>query len=186
LNRMMERFKDNMEFTKLKPKMAGIDPDDVYSEVPYEKGFQFLWRIERQIGRPAFDEFLKKYIATFKFQSIDTETFLEFLKKNVPGIEDQIDLQLWVEGTGIPPDAMEPDSATYKKICALAADFKSGKLPSEDEVAEWSGQEWELYLENLPTDVEASQVWVLTEAVSHLLVCLKATMLLVMILLRIW
>ncbi|KAG2534244.1 leucine aminopeptidase-like [Panicum virgatum] len=163
LNRMMERFKDNMEFTKLKPKMAGIDPDDVYSEVPYEKGFQFLWRIERQIGRPAFDEFLKKYIATFKFQSIDTETFLQFLKKNVPGIENQIDLQLWVEGTGIPPDAMEPDSATYKKICALAAEFKSGKLPSEDEVADWSGQEWELYLENLPTDVEASQVTALDE-----------------------
>lgn len=111
-----------------------------------------------QIGRPAFDEFLKKYIATFKFQSIDTETFLEFLKTNVPGIENQIDLLLWVEGTGIPPDAMEPDSATYKKICSLAAEFKSGKLPSEDEVANWSGQEWELYLENLPTDVEASQV----------------------------
>lgn len=50
LNRMMERFKDNMEFTKLKLKMAGIDPDDVYSEVPYEKGFQFLWRIEREVG----------------------------------------------------------------------------------------------------------------------------------------
>ncbi|KQK12457.1 leukotriene A-4 hydrolase homolog [Brachypodium distachyon] len=163
LNRMMERFKDNMEFTKLKPKMAGIDPDDVYSEVPYEKGFQFLWRIERQIGRPAFDEFLKKYIATFKFQSIDTETFLEFLKANVPGIENQIDLQLWIEGTGIPPDAMEPDSATYKKICALAAEFKSGKFPSEEEVADWSGQEWELYLENLPTDVEASQVTALDE-----------------------
>jgi leukotriene-A4 hydrolase len=47
---MMERFKDNMEFTKLKPKMAGIDPDDVYSKVPYEKGFQFLWRIERQVS----------------------------------------------------------------------------------------------------------------------------------------
>ncbi|KAF8708587.1 hypothetical protein HU200_029962 [Digitaria exilis] len=163
LNRMMERFKDNMEFTKLKPNMAGIDPDDVYSEVPYEKGFQFLWRIERQIGRPAFDKFLKKYIATFKFQSIDTETFLEFLKTNVPGIENQIDLKLWVEGTGIPPDAMEPDSSTYKKICALAAEFESGKLPSEDEVADWSGQEWELYLENLPTDVEASQVTALDE-----------------------
>ncbi|AQK76078.1 Leukotriene A-4 hydrolase-like protein [Zea mays] len=158
LNRMMERFKDNMEFTKLKPKMAGIDPDDVYSEVPYEKGFQFLWRIEREIGRPTFDEFLKKYIATFKFQSIDTETFLEFLKTNVPGIENKIDLHLWVEGTGIPPDAMEPDSATYKKICSLAAEFKSGKLPSEYEVAKWSGQEWELYIENLPADVEASQI----------------------------
>ncbi|KAL5219330.1 hypothetical protein ABZP36_020014 [Zizania latifolia] len=163
LNRTMESFKDNMEFTKLKPKMGGIDPDDVYSKVPYEKGFQFLWRIERQIGRPAFDEFVKKYISTFKFQSIDTETFLEFLKANVTGIENQIDLQLWIEGTGIPPDAMEPDSAIYKKICSLAAEFKSGKLPSEDDVADWNGQEWELYLENLPTDVEASQVTALDE-----------------------
>jgi leukotriene-A4 hydrolase len=54
LNQNMERFKDNMEFTKLKPKMAGIDPDDVYSEVPYEKGFQFLWRIERQVGGTSY------------------------------------------------------------------------------------------------------------------------------------
>lgn len=49
LNEEMERFKDNMEFTKLKTNQEGIDPDDVYSEVPYEKGFQFLWRIERQV-----------------------------------------------------------------------------------------------------------------------------------------
>lgn len=45
----MERFKDNMEFTKLKTNQEGVDPDGVYSQVPYEKGFQFLWRIERQV-----------------------------------------------------------------------------------------------------------------------------------------
>lgn len=49
LNRTVERFHDNLEFTKLKPCMQGVDPDDVYSEIPYEKGFQFLWRIERQV-----------------------------------------------------------------------------------------------------------------------------------------
>ncbi|XP_022743505.1 leukotriene A-4 hydrolase homolog isoform X2 [Durio zibethinus] len=49
LNEEMERFKDNLEFTKLKTNQEGVDPDDVYSEVPYEKGFQFLWRIERQV-----------------------------------------------------------------------------------------------------------------------------------------
>ncbi|KAL0922477.1 hypothetical protein M5K25_006466 [Dendrobium thyrsiflorum] len=158
LNDEIERFKDNMEFTKLKAKQEGVDPDDVYSQVPYEKGFQFLWRIERQIGRPAFDEFLKKYIATFKFQSIDTETFLEFLKATLPGIENQINLQIWIEGTGIPPDAMEPESAIYTKLLSLAQEFKLGKMPSEDEVADWNGQQWELYLENLPNSVEASQV----------------------------
>ncbi|KAI3817702.1 hypothetical protein L1987_11499 [Smallanthus sonchifolius] len=154
----MERFKDNMEFTKLLTNQEGVDPDDVYSEVPYEKGFQFLWRIERQIGRAAFDEFLKKYIAAFKFQSIDTQMFLDFLKASIPGIENDIDLKTWTEGTGLPPDAMEPVSNIYTKIVSLAHEFKQGRMPSEDEVASWHGQEWELYLENLPKSVEASQV----------------------------
>ncbi|CAB4301024.1 unnamed protein product [Prunus armeniaca] len=153
----MERFKDNLEVTKLKTNQEGVDPDDVYSEVPYEKGFQFLWRIERQVGRPAFDEFLKKYIATFKFQSIDTDTFLDFLKANLPGIEKEVDLILWTEGTGIPPDAYEPVSSIYSKIVSMANEFKLGRMPREDEVADWQGQEWELYLENLPKSIEASQ-----------------------------
>ncbi|KAH9610159.1 hypothetical protein KSS87_018886 [Heliosperma pusillum] len=158
LNDEMERFKDNLEFTKLKQNQEGVDPDDIYSQVPYEKGFQFLWCIERQIGRPAFDEFLKKYIATFKFQSIDTETFLDFLKANVPGIEKEVNLEVWIEGTGIPPDAQEPVSNIYTKIVSLSNEFKNGRLPREDEVADWGGQEWELYLENLPKSVEASQI----------------------------
>lgn len=49
MNEEMERFKGNMEFTKLKPKPAEFGPDVVYSRVPYEKGFQFLWRIEPQV-----------------------------------------------------------------------------------------------------------------------------------------
>ncbi|KAL0397711.1 UNVERIFIED_CONTAM: Leucine aminopeptidase [Sesamum calycinum] len=117
----MERFKDNMEFTKLKTNQQGVDPDDVYSRVPYEKGFQFLWRIERQA-------------------------------------KNHIDLKVWTEGTGIPPDAMEPASDIYAEIVSLANEFKVGRMPNEDEVADWGGQEWELYLENLPKSVEASQV----------------------------
>lgn len=81
-----------------------------------------------QVGRPAFDEFLKKYIATFKFKSIDTETFLDFLKANIPGIENQIDLLLWTEGTGIPPDAYEPESTAYKTIVSLANEFTNGRM----------------------------------------------------------
>ncbi|KAM1053707.1 hypothetical protein ACFX2I_001122 [Malus domestica] len=158
LHKEMERFKDSLEVTKLKTNQEGVDPDDVFSRVPYEKGFQFLWRIERQVGRPAFDEFLKKYIATFKFQSIDTDTFLEFLKANLPGIEKEVDLVVWTEGTGIPPDAYEPVSNIYAKIVSMANEFKLGRMPGEDEVADWRGQEWELYLESLPKPIEPSQV----------------------------
>jgi hypothetical protein len=68
---------------------------------------------------------------------------------------------LWTEGTGIPPDAYEPVSKIYTKIVSLANEFKLGRMPREDEVADWQGMEWELYLENLPRSVEASQVVVL-------------------------
>lgn len=46
----MERFKDNMDCTRLWNRQEGVDPDDVYSQVPYEKGFQFVLRIERQVS----------------------------------------------------------------------------------------------------------------------------------------
>ncbi|XP_078430070.1 peptidase M1 family protein [Wolffia australiana] len=155
LNKEMERFKNRMEFTKLKTNQEGVDPDEIYSEVPYEKGFHFLWRIEREIGRFEFDIFLKKYIEKFKFQSVDTETFVEFLKDNVPGIEKRVDIETWVHGTGIPADAKEPESALYTKIVAMAERFNHPELAA---VAEWQGQEWELYLENLPRPLQPSQV----------------------------
>ncbi|KAK4284032.1 hypothetical protein QN277_000919 [Acacia crassicarpa] len=158
LNEAVEKFSDNMEFTKLINNQEGIDPDDVYSPVPYEKGFQFLLRIERQVGRPTFDEFLKKYIATFKFKSIDSKTFIDFLKANIPGVEKQIDLKLWTEGTGFPPDACKPDSSVYNMIMSLASEFVDGRIPREDEVADWQGQGWELYLRNLPKSIKASQL----------------------------
>lgn len=154
----MQRFKDNMEFTKLRTNQEGVDPDDVYSTVPYEKGFQFLWRIERQVGRPVFDEFLKKYIRHFKFQSIDTDTFLAFLKRNLPGIENEVDLDVWIDGTGIPPDAMDPISTIHDKILSASRDFIAGRMPSDEEVSKWQGQEWQLYLESLPKKLEPSQI----------------------------
>lgn len=49
LNDEIKRFQDNLEFTKLKTNQEGVDPDTFYSQVPYEKGFQFLWCIERQV-----------------------------------------------------------------------------------------------------------------------------------------
>ncbi|KAK6933288.1 hypothetical protein RJ641_036182 [Dillenia turbinata] len=98
------------------------------------------WRgLNDEMERPAFVEFLKKYMATFKFRSIDAETFLTFLKVNVPGIEKDVVWQLWTEGTGIPSDAFEPVSSIYTKILSLANEFKLGRMPKEDEVADWHG-----------------------------------------------
>ncbi|KAH9320436.1 hypothetical protein KI387_015075 [Taxus chinensis] len=154
----VENFKDNIGLTKLKTNQEGIHPDDICSRLPYEKGFQFLWRIERQVGRPAFDKFLKKYITNFKFQSIDTETFIDFLKKNLPGIEKEIDLDVWVHGTGIPPDFMEPVSTIHDKVLAASHNFAAGQMPCDEDVFRWNGWEWQIFLQNLPNKLEESQI----------------------------
>eukprot|EP01018_Ginkgo_biloba_P040261 Gb_30385 [translate_table: standard] len=112
-----------------------------------------------QVGRPVFDEFLIKYIQKFKFQSIDTDTFLVFLKQNLPSIEKEVDLDVWIDGTGIPPDVIEPISTIHNKVLAMSRDFTTmGKMPSEEEVSDWQGLEWTLYLDYLPKNLEAPQI----------------------------
>lgn len=41
--------------TCLVPDLTGIDPDDSFSLVPYEKGQAFLWYLEDIVGGPGTD-----------------------------------------------------------------------------------------------------------------------------------
>ncbi|KAH7420364.1 hypothetical protein KP509_13G004000 [Ceratopteris richardii] len=163
LKEEMERFKERPEFTKLKTNQDGVDPDEIYSQVPYEKGFHFLCRIEAEVGRNTFDNFLKKYISRFRFTSINTETFLQFLKEQFPGIENKIDLDVWVYQPGIPSDAIEPESAILQRVLALAKGFNSGIRVSEEDCSSWQALEWQIYLESLPRKLQADQISELNE-----------------------
>lgn len=158
------RFKDKPQFTKLKTDLKGVDPDEIYSRVPYEKGFHFLRRLESQVGRPKFDKFLKEYIAEFQFQSIDTETFLAFLKERIPGIGDEVDLDKWIYGEGIPADALEPRSEILDKILELAAQFESGRQLMDADTQNWQAQEWIVYLDNLPKKLSSKQISMLDDS----------------------
>lgn len=54
----MERFGHDHEFTKLVVDLTGKNPDDAFSSVPYEKGFNFLFHLENLVGKPKFDNFI--------------------------------------------------------------------------------------------------------------------------------
>jgi hypothetical protein len=46
----------------LVPDLSGVDPDDAFSSIPYEKGSTFLWYLEELVGGPEkFEPFLKAY-----------------------------------------------------------------------------------------------------------------------------
>lgn len=50
----VERFEKEgkPEFTPLVINLTGVDPDDAYSVIPYEKGSAFLFYLEKLLGGP--------------------------------------------------------------------------------------------------------------------------------------
>lgn len=45
----------NGPYTRLIPDLKGVDPDDAFSIVPYEKGFTLLFYLETLLGGPGED-----------------------------------------------------------------------------------------------------------------------------------
>ncbi|MBI4817715.1 MAG: M1 family metallopeptidase [Deltaproteobacteria bacterium] len=147
LRRDLARFGESSPFTRLQLDLAGVDPDEVYSSVAYEKGYLFLRRIEAAMGRPAFDRMLLSYIATYPFKSIPTAEFVAFLEKAVPNIGSLIDVSEWLTSPGLPNDAPLPDSPRLSELRATAD--RAGRGESID-VRSWTALDLQVFVASLP------------------------------------
>jgi leukotriene-A4 hydrolase len=87
--------------------LAGRDPDDGVTLVPYEKGALLLLTIEKAVGRERFDAFLRRYFDYFAFKSIETSEFLDFIRRELP---NPVPLDEWIYQPPIPAGAHEPGS----------------------------------------------------------------------------
>ncbi len=153
----LQQFGEGSVWSWLHTNMAGVDPDEVYSLVPYEKGYLFVLLMERLVGRQRFDTFIKAYIDHFKFQSITTQEFVEFLEQQMPGLLEQAQGELWLHGPGIPANAPKSESTRVATVTeALAAYKQSGQLPLAQSKG-WKSEEWVLFLQGLerPLSVDA-------------------------------
>ena len=149
----LDAFGPDSPYTRLRNDLSGIDPDSVYSLVPYEKGAQFVMLLEDAVGRERFDAFLLKYIARFHFQSITTDEFLAFLEEELPGVYAQIDGPAWVDGSGMPDNELPVVSPEVEAVRDLAARWSDGDRPAADVAKAWSPTEWQLYLQDLPREL---------------------------------
>jgi aminopeptidase N len=148
--RDMRRFGWEADPTRLKFPQAGIDPDTVTSYIAYEKGYSFLVRLERIVGRPAFDAFTRKYIAEHRFQTITTETFIDLLRRDLPQIFREVDVQAWLYGPGFPADAPPFESPLVDEVSSRLFDYQEGRPPRREEVADWKPTQTYLFLQHLP------------------------------------
>ena len=118
----LERFATRPELTRLRNDLRGIDPDEAYSTVPYEKGYLLLRKLEETAGRPAWDGFLRAYLAAFRFQSIVTQQFLDFLEAHLPGLAARAGAAAFIDAPGLPAAAPEPRSPRLEEVRAFRAE----------------------------------------------------------------
>ena len=92
----------NNTYSSLFPYLNdGVDPDDSFSEVPYEKGYQFLYYLENMVMKTQkdFQDMLGYYLNKYRSQSV---TYLEF----------RLTFNEWIRAHYSPADA----EATINKV----------------------------------------------------------------------
>lgn len=164
--RAMDRFGWDADATRLQFSQAGIDPEDVISHVAYEKGYSFLVRLERAVGRQAFDAFTHRYIADHRFQSITTEAFVAFLRRELPQAARRVDLKSWLYEPGLPADAPDFPTPLMDAVSSVLFDLQEGHPPTKDGVAQWNTTQIYLFLQYLPRHLSLKECRALEDALS--------------------
>jgi len=119
LHTALERFAAHPALTCLRTDLRGIDPDEAYSSVPYEKGSLLLRKLEETAGRPAWDGFLRAYLGAFRFQSVTTQEFLDFLEARLPGLARRAQALEFIDAPGLPAAAPQPRSRRLEQLRAF-------------------------------------------------------------------
>jgi aminopeptidase N len=167
LDEAIARFARTPELTRLRTRLADVDPDEAFSQVPYEKGYLFLRTLEEAAGRDAFSRWLQSYLQAFRFGAITTDDFTAHLEGKLPGLLEQVEAPRWLDREGVPENAARARSARLDAIEALA-----GAPPPADVARAWTPTEWQLYLESVkrpasPELCAALDAYGLTESTNY-------------------
>ncbi len=149
--------------------VRGRDPDETFSNIPYEKGSLFLYELEQKVGRPAFDRFLREYFDHFAFQSVSTAEFLEYLDKTLLATHaDELDearIRAWIFEPGIPAGAPEPRSDAFERVDDVRKQWLGGALDAREiDTAQWTYHQWKHFLDGMPEVLAPRQMAELDEA----------------------
>jgi leukotriene-A4 hydrolase len=149
--------------------LAGIDPDEGLSGVPYDKGRWFLRFLESRYGRDVFDPFLRSYFDHFAFRSITTREFLEYYSAHLEtphcGKVSSAEIDEWLHQPGIPANAPVAHSDRFDAVDKAAAAFLAGTLAAKDIPAkQWVTYEWLRFINALPEKPTPAQMKALDKA----------------------
>jgi leukotriene-A4 hydrolase len=122
----------NNSYSSLFPKISLDDPENSFSEVPYEKGSQFLYFIETLIGEDLMPALMKQYLTTFSQMAIGQDDFRrlyeDFVESNFDAAESSSIINRtawdkWVLEPGMPPVTLNFTSSLLDGAVALASSY---------------------------------------------------------------
>jgi leukotriene-A4 hydrolase len=169
LENAIETLGDNAEeFTKLVVNLQNQkDPDDAFSTVPYEKGFNFLFNLENLVGGKAtFDPFIPYYFTKFKGKSLDSYQFKDTVYEFFSDKKDQLDTvdwDSWYYKSGLPPkpkfdtsiaDACYLLATRWIKAAAASSEVDFHNEFSADDIASWTSTQAVVFLDALADGFE--------------------------------
>ena len=129
--------------TRLSIDLVGRNPDDGVTAIAYDKGFHLLLVIENLVGREKFDLFLKNYFKIYKFKSVTTSEFVQYLKSNLLNKKQwgMADMENWIYGTGLPENCPK---VYPKRFLAVESAVENILINPEYTFnsSQWSTHEW--------------------------------------------
>ena len=152
----LARFKAEPHLTVLRMHLEGIDPDDAFSSIPYEKGARLVAALEREVGEERFHHFLRDYMDAFRFTSLTTEQFCHFVEEKLPEALEAVNARAYLDQPGLPDSAPEFHSAQLDALTALAEGWPRGLRPGAPQLAAWKPSELLVYLQKLPRKLTAA------------------------------
>jgi len=162
LQEEIEELGENDPDTRLHLDLKGRNPDDGMSDVAYEKGALFLRMLEENVGRERWDAFLHKYFDEFAFQTMTSDRFVEYLMSNLldDNIQRKEELKIdeWIYGTGIPENCPKVESEEFDKVEAQIDSWLDGTAPRNLETEGWTTHHWVHFLRNLPDSLSQRQM----------------------------
>jgi leukotriene-A4 hydrolase len=144
------------EFSSLVAVLGDLDPDDYYSSVPYEKGFNLLLSLERRVGSAVFEDFFQAYVKKFAYKTLTSDQFRDFVMEYFADNDavSDFDWEVWYHQPGMPPETPIFDRSLAEASETLAAvwlavDQKRQDSPPIRDMRTWSSNQITCFLDAL-------------------------------------
>lgn len=160
---------ESTDMQSLKLQLMSKHPDDAMSDIAYEKGYFFLRLLEQTAGRDNFDAFLKNYFDEYKFKTITTGEFKEYLMANlIDPYELSVNMDEWIYEAGIPDNCPQVVSTLFNAVEAnLQQFYLTNDVKKSIHAENWTTHEWLHFIRNLKPETTPAQMAML-DAEFHL------------------